>query len=324
MKLLKNLEEGIQTNRLINYEKKLKKVKEMQTFKNGERKEIPVINGRWHTIAQNPNLGDFDGGKQQEPVDFAIWQAANGLWQLWSCIRGTKCGGMTRLFYRWESPSLMKGMWEPKGIAMQADPKLGERQGGLQAPYVLKIDNIYYMFYGGWDSICLATSKDGVRFKRRVNANGQSIIFGHGKDSNPRDPMVVRIGRRWYCYYTNNEGCDYCRISDDLTKWSKFKIVAFGGQAGTDKGSAECPFVIARGPYYYLFRTQHYNDNPQTSVYCSKNPTDFGINNDKYFVCNLPVAAPEIVLYKEQYYIAALLPNLKGIRIAKLRWVQEE
>ena len=50
---------------------------------------------------------------------------------------------------------------------------------------------------------------------------------------------------------------------------------------------------------------------------------DFGINNDKYLVCSLPVAAPEIVLYEEQYYIAALLPNLKGIRIAKLKWVQE-
>ena len=296
----------------------------MQTFRNGEEKEIPVINGGWCTIAQNPDLGDLDGGEQQQPVDFAIWQAANGMWQLWSCIRGTKCGGRTRLFYRWESSSLMKEMWEPRGIAMQADPKFGEREGGLQAPYVLKIDDIYYMFYGGWDAICPATSKDGVTFKRRINANGQSIIFSHAKDSNPRDPMVIRVGGYWYGYYTNNEGRDYCRISENLSEWSEFKIIAFGGQAGTGKGSAECPFVIARRPYYYLLRTQHYNENPRTSVYCSKNPLDFGINNDKYFLCNLPVAAPEIILYEEQYYIAALLANLKGIRIAKLEWVTQE
>lgn len=295
----------------------------MQTLRNGEKKEIPAINGGWFTIAQNPNLADLDGGEQQEPVDFAIWQAANGMWQLWSCIRGTKCGGMTRLFYRWESSSLMKEMWEPRGIVMQADPKFGEREGGLQAPYVLRIGNLYFMFYGGWDTICLATSKNGVTFKRRLNAYGQSTIFSNGKDSDPRDPMVIQVDHYWYCYYTSNEGRDYCRTSEDMTEWSESKVVAFAGQAGRGKTSAECPFVVTRGLYYYLFRTQHYRDNPQTSVYRSEDPMDFGINNDEYLVCSLPVAAPEIVLYEEQYYIAALLPNLKGIRIAKLKWVQE-
>ncbi len=295
----------------------------MQILRNGEKKEIPVIDSAWRTIIKNPNLGKLDGGEQQEPVDFAIWQAANGMWQLWSCIRKTKCGGMTRLFYRWESASLRKEMWEPRGIVMQADPKFGEREGGLQAPYVLRIGNLYYMFYGGWDAICLATSKNGVIFKRRLNAYGQSTIFSNGKDSNPRDPMVIQVDHYWYCYYTSNEGRDYCRTSEDMTEWSQSKVVAFAGQAGRGTGSAECPFIVTRGPYYYLFRTQHYRDNPQTSVYRSEDPMDFGISNDKYFVCNLPVAAPEIVLYEEQYYIAALLPNLKGIRIARLKWVQE-
>ena len=295
----------------------------MQILRNGEKKEIPVIDSAWRTIIKNPNLGKLDGGEQQEPVDFAIWQAANGMWQLWSCIRKTKCGGMTRLVYRWESASLRKEMWEPRGIVMQADPKFGEREGGLQAPYVLRIGNLYYMFYGGWDAICLATSKNGVIFKRRLNAYGQSTIFSNGKDSNPRDPMVIQVDHYWYCYYTSNEGRDYCRTSEDMTEWSESKVVAFGGQAGRGKSSAECPFIVTRGSYYYLFRTQHYRDNPQISVYRSEDPMDFGINDDKYFVCNIPVAAPEIVLYEEQYYIAALLPNLKGIRIARLKWVQE-
>jgi hypothetical protein len=35
----------------------------------------------------------------------------------------------------------------------------------------------------------------------------------------------------------------------------------------------------------------------------------------------LPVAAPEIIKHKGQYYIAALLPDLKAIRIAKLKWI---
>ena len=36
-------------------------------------------------------------GEKQQPVDFAIWQASDGTWQVWSCIRQTKCGGKTRL-----------------------------------------------------------------------------------------------------------------------------------------------------------------------------------------------------------------------------------
>ena len=39
-------------------------------------------------------------------MDFAVWQAKDGTWQLWSCIRQTKCGGKTRLFYRWEGKAL--------------------------------------------------------------------------------------------------------------------------------------------------------------------------------------------------------------------------
>jgi hypothetical protein len=57
----------------------------------------PEIDGDWWTVAGDPDLGDWTRDKQQ-PVDFAVWQAADGSWQLWSCIRQTGCGGNTRLF----------------------------------------------------------------------------------------------------------------------------------------------------------------------------------------------------------------------------------
>jgi hypothetical protein len=47
---------------------------------------IPRIDGDWWQIAGDPDLGEYTSEKQQ-PVDFAIWQAADGTWQLWSCIR---------------------------------------------------------------------------------------------------------------------------------------------------------------------------------------------------------------------------------------------
>src|SRR5687767_14791098 len=67
----------------------------------GPTREMPVIVGEPWKIAGDPDLGEFTSPKQQ-PVDFGVWQANDGTWQLWSCIRGTKCGGNTRLFYSWE------------------------------------------------------------------------------------------------------------------------------------------------------------------------------------------------------------------------------
>src|SRR5688572_27027007 len=47
----------------------------------------PRIVGQWWTIAADPDLGELTTPKQQ-PVDFGIWPASDGTWQLWSCIRG--------------------------------------------------------------------------------------------------------------------------------------------------------------------------------------------------------------------------------------------
>lgn len=291
-----------------------------------ERKQTvfkPQLKGGWWEIAGDPDLGELTSPKQQ-PVDFGIWQAADGMWQLWSCIRNTKETGTTRLFYRWEGKNLTDANWEPKGIAMRADPKFGERAGGLQAPFVFRDQKQFVMFYGGWDDICSATSNDGRSFARELNAEGQATLFG-ANSGNVRDPMVLRIGELWHCYYTahhQNKGADYCRTSKNLRDWSAPHIVARGGKAGSGPYAAECPFVVELKPgQFYLFRTQHYGRNPLTSVYFSTDPLDFGLDNDEgHFVSTLPVAAPEIIQHKNEWFIAALLPSLKGIQVSRLEW----
>jgi hypothetical protein len=286
----------------------------------------PEIGGPWWQVAGDPDLGEFTSLAQQ-PVDFAVWQAKDGSWQIWSCIRKTKCGGNTRLFYRWEAKNLTDKNWQPMGIAMQGDVKLGEQKGGLQAPHVIKVGDVYYMFYGDWLRICLAKSNDGKNFTRVLNESRQPDLFS-GPYNNTRDAMVLVVDGKYYCYYTGhlvdeNLGADFCRTSQDLRHWSKPVKVAAGGRAGGTKYSAECPHVIYRQDteLYYLFRTQRYGKNNISSIYASPDPLIFGINDDRFYVGTLPVAAPEIVLHKGQYYIAALLPSLKGIRIAKLKWV---
>jgi hypothetical protein len=159
---------------------------------------IPQIDAEWWPVAGNPDLGPITSNRQQ-PVDFAVWQAADGTWQLWSCIRHTLCGGQTRLFYRWEGKRLTDSDWQPKGIAMQADPAVGETAGGLQAPHVFREGGKYYMVYGDWQRICLATSTDGKTFTRVLNSRGQPDLFS-GPYDNGRDPMMLKWGDLFYCY----------------------------------------------------------------------------------------------------------------------------
>jgi len=285
---------------------------------------VPHIEGEWWTVAHNPDLGPLSDPKQQ-PVDFSVWQAADGTWQLWSCIRNTRCGGKTRLFHRWEGAKLTDPDWRPMGVAMQADAAAGETPGGLQAPHVIRIGDIFHMFYGDWEHICLATGADGKTFARRPGPDGKTGMFSEGPGNNTRDPMAIRVGDRWHCYYTaypNKEGSVYLRTSADLKLWSESKKVAFGGAAGTNPYSAECPFVFyhKESKYYYLFRTQRYGANAQTTVYRSADPADFGVNDDRCRVGTLPIAAPEIIEHEGRTFVAALLPGLDGIRIARLSW----
>ena len=301
---------------------------------------VPKIEGQWWQISGSPDLGRFTTSRQQ-PVDFAIWQAADGTWQLWSCIRSTAYPGWTRLFYRWEARRLTDRDWRPMGIVMTSDPKVGEVEGMLQAPYVMRYRGQYLMFYGVGDQIALATSRDGKTFRRRLLPGGKVGMFSDGFGT--RDPVTIRVNGAFYTYYSANPGtsfnaadssaanraslhlagnADLLRTSTDLLHWSSAKLVAKGGQAGSGSYSAECPFVYhhKKSGYYYLFRTQHYGANAETRVYRSKDPANFGIDDDRYLLETLPVAAPEIIESHGQTYIAALLPSLKGIQIAKLGW----
>lgn len=285
---------------------------------------IPVIEGPWTPIAGNPDLGDYTSENQQ-PVDFGVWQASDGTWQAWSCIRGTKCGGHTRLFYRWEGKRLTDADWMPMGIAMEADPQVGEAVGGLQAPHVVRVGDQFHMFYGDWNNICHAVSSDGKHFQRVIQPSGTTAMFAEqGSGTNTRDVMMLNVNGLWHGYYTaypHDQGAVFARTTSDFSTWSDSTVVAFGGVVGTGRYASECPHVVSRHGRFYLFRTQRYGEANVSTVYHSSDPLMFGINqDDRYRATQLPVAAPEVVQYQGQDYIVALNRGLDGLRIAKLSW----
>ena len=295
---------------------------------------VPVIAGDWWHIGNNPDLGELDGGERQEVVDHAIFQSADGAWHLWACIRGTRIG---RLLYHWEGASLEERRWKPQGVAMRVDRAYGESiddrygQEWIQAPHVIERDGVYYMFYGGHNTesgecqICLATSEDGRTFQRRRNEKGQSRVFvGPGE---ARDPMVIEIDGLYHCYYTGHDTgspspCKiYCRVSDDLLHWSDWVAVNWGGSGGWGRWSAECPFVVSRQGYLYLFRTSRYQPPAEVHVYRSQDPHDFGKGNDEKKVATLRAAATEIVEVGEEYFISTVEDLRGGVQLGRLRWV---
>jgi hypothetical protein len=284
---------------------------------------VPEIAGDWWQVAGNPDLGKYTR-KEQQPVDFAVWRANDGTWQLWSCIRGTGCGGLGRVFHRWEGKNLFDRDWKPLGIAMEAEPELGETPGGLQAPHVVRHGGVFYMAYGDWENICFAQSKDGKNFERIVRPNGKTGAFTEGPGANTRDPMLVRISGLWHCYYTafpNGKGYGFCRTSPDLKTWSDSYVVSYGGKPGTDKCHNECPQVVEPEPgLFFYFRNQFYGEGALNWVYRSRNPYNFGIDDDSKIVLQRKLAAPEVIRHDGKYYLAALLDNLQGIHIAPLKW----
>ena len=294
--------------------------------------EIPVLSGQpWH-IGDNPDLGEHNSDSQ-EIVDHAIFPSDDGRWHLWACIRGTALG---RVLYHWEGAGPLVPNWERRGIAMRAEPRYGESiddwngEEWIQAPHVIVRDGVHHMFYGGHRSengvcqVCLATSPDGRDFGRHQDACGFSRVFvGPGE---ARDPMVVEIDGLYHCYYAGHDpeqrapGKVYCRTSRDLIRWSDWVTVNWGGVAGDGPWSAECPFVVQRGRWFYLFRTCRYAPPAETHVYCSDDPLDFGLGDDSKHLTTLQVAAPEIVRYGDDWLISSVEDLQGGVQMWRLDW----
>ena len=282
-----------------------------------------------------------------ECVDHHLFQSADGAWHLWGCIRKTAVG---RILYHWEGPSLTEGPWRQTGEIIRVDRGAGESLddwGGeewIQSPFVVRAAGLYYMFYGGHGTgvdasgrpvphrdprtacqICLMTSGDGRTWTRYRNAEGYSRLFlGPGE---ARDPCVIEIGGLWHMYYAGyhgdnpNEAGVYVRTSSDLVRWSDWRLVHQDRRYGNGPWGTECPHVVFREGYYYLFRTEEYS-SAKTHVFRSEDPFDFGIGDasDKY-VGPIAVAAPEIMVDRDGVeYITSNHDLRVGTQLCRLGW----
>lgn len=285
---------------------------------------IPVIDGEFWRIGAAPDLDSLNGpdAAKQHVVDHGFVKDRNGQWHLWACMRGTK---VSRLLYAWEGSSLTdQKLWAQKGVIARAQAEWGEQKNGdretMQAPYFLEIDGTYYCFYNS-AGIRIMTSSDGAHYTRPRFKDDSNVLYEKGG----RDVMVMQEGDTFYAYSTIStvardgwlRGFVNLRTSKDLKKWSDYTIVSEGGRAGNGAVSAESPFVQRFGDYYFLFRSS--SSTGSTFVYRSRDPYNFGVNNDDKLVTELPVWAPEIIFEDGQWYISDI-DDFKGVKLAKLKW----
>ncbi len=168
---------------------------------------------------------------KQQVVDHGFIQDANGKWQLWACIRGTKVG---RLLYGWEGESLTDGrLWDQKGVVARASKEWVEaaRESAeqIQAPYFMKIGDTYYCFYNS-AGIRIMTSRDGTNYERTKFKNNSNLPY----DKGGRDVMVRKEGDTYFSYSTIStiskdgwpRGFVSVRTSKDLKKWSDYTVVS--------------------------------------------------------------------------------------------------
>lgn len=283
---------------------------------------IPRMSGPWIQLVGRPQLEKW-ASPRAEPVDFAIFQADNGRWQLISCIRKTTHPGSGRLLYRWSSPDLQREGWKPEGIFLSSDPKLDHSEGKVQAPFHVKDEGKHYLFYNSRGGH-LMTSEDGIDFE----PYGTKAVFPMGRDVCLLDDRE-RSGK-WIAYYTspekgiNPETNDHTIRARTASKlegpWSDTAIEIpplTPPPSGYKFVYAESPLVVKRCGYYYRFE--------QLYVFQSENPLKWKSPPIATLAPGDPLKrlAPEIATLNGQDYLLAYQwrgKDTRGIFLAPIVW----
>ncbi len=295
------------------------------------RVEMPVIEGDWWRIARPPDLGAYASDKAQV-VDFSIWQAADGTWQMVACVRYTKFPGGTRLLYRWETARLTDPDWQERGIFLTSDAHPDHEPGSLRAPHVVRDGGRYIMFYdsGGW--AFALTSDDGKQFRQMPGHDGQARLFELGRDVMLFDNRA-RDGR-WHAYYTWIKKPDHVSRQNHTIGVRTATSLAGPWSAPTDLGvntadnpdpkespynfiNAESPFVLFRNGLYYRWEQMKVFASPDLSRWPDPEVTTLTATSPRAFY------APEIITDAQgAFFIAGYKykNDRRGLYMARLRW----
>lgn len=190
---------------------------------------------------------------------------------------------------------------------------------GNQAPYIIKKEDYYYMFYGP-NPLRLAVSSDLSTWDLKGN------LFSDPDGG--RDPNVLDCDSIYYMVYCSVKSV-HLRKSIDLVHWSEPETILM-----TQKFDPESPSLIYYNDAFYLFvcpwdgnwdekdiqgAYQHL-----TNVYYSQDPLHFGVDDEKKII-TLSSHAPEVFQDEAgNWYISSVEWPNRGVSVDKLEWLERK
>jgi arabinan endo-1,5-alpha-L-arabinosidase len=281
--------------------------------------------------------GGQPGGPAWYINDHTIVRGPGGLWNLFGITHTEPADPQREVnFAHAQSSSLTDlSQWRERPFALGA---FYPPETLLWAPHVVFHDGLYHMFYcaGGVSReayhLRQAVSKDLLSWERL------GTLFEAGVDG--RDPMLLDLGadaqraHRFVLYYTgtnpdsvtapNVSHVTFCRQSSDLFTWGAPSIAFDAGPDGANYGGpTESPFVVRRGPLFYLLSGAWGANYTDTRVFLSRDPTNFGSVplGTAQQVGEINSHAPEVVRDADgSWYVSAAGWGAGGVRLAKLTW----
>lgn len=190
---------------------------------------------------------------------------------------GDGCGGSCGACAAWESCSAGSCVCQtplppgwPGAFAAAAYPLLVatkatslQGQDNLYAPELHPLAGGFVLWYGGQgadghDRIFVATSSDGVRFRKWPSDAAPLAALDHGSSNHVNDPSVVRVGNLWHMYYTDAPTGEDDRIwlatSTTLAGFQKLQQVLGPGAPGSwEAQKVGRPAVLLEGGVFKLW-----------------------------------------------------------------------
>ncbi len=224
------------------------------------------------------------------------------------------------------SANLTQRPWAKQPFALTYAPDLGETH--IWAPHIVKNGDTYYMYFNGGGEkddqnlMQLATTTDLKTWMR--HPENPMLVDGF----HARDPMVLKVGDKWIMYYTANsdpKGGNHIvayATSADLIHWEGRGTAFTDPTAGTYGGPTESPFVVRRGPYYYLLLSVRKGSPPGgyafSEVFRSTDPLHWDLD-DK--VGEIKTHAGEFIRDRDgKWYVSHCGWYQGGVYLAPLVW----
>lgn len=278
-------------------------------------------------------------GKYCEPGGYAVDHALikkDGVHHLFY-IRGTAATNWPEfpLFNFGHAVSRDLIHWKTEDPVLQCPPT-GWDQYQVWAPHIIEHNGTYYMFYAGVNhtvcqAICLATSTDLYSWTRSeknpVMTSGPWGVWNAGQWSDCRDPMILKDGNLFYCYYTaarintesgQQENCIGISSSGNLLDWKDEGYIRLGYSLATPP---ESPFVVKHNGLYYLIYTNYKHG----IVYATSSDPVKGWKElpVEKMVLMSGVSASEIYQDKGKWYMSYISHQKNGLHffeISGLNW----